>query len=220
MSVRIRSLANRMNSLTISTLLLLLLLLLSFPSVIKATYRMGESVDTKISFDGGPPKDILRAQMPRFARPTRASIEMPSSAQSFSLAFDEGLWGLPALAIRNHRKEQLITILITFVYSKSGAIHSVQSEPLYRSNDAAAAATTKNADSNPAPVVRIRFKWAEENAVSVVAGQAIMYMIVFLAAVFYLIVACGVFVSDNDEDDEVGIQHGAGGGGNGVPKWD
>jgi hypothetical protein len=199
-----------------SRVCLVLLLLATFllPEAVTA-YRMGDVVNTEISFTGQEPKDTLRSQMPRFGRPTRATVDLPpdtSQPQTIGISFQEGLWGLPSLPVENSRHQVLFTALVTFVYdsSESGTIHAVHVKPSYRE------ANQQDEEDQGKRSFRIRYKWVQETTAAVVAGQAIMYLLVFLATVFYLILACGVFSVGGDDDDEAGIQSS----GNGVPKWD
>ena len=167
---------------------------------------MGDVVDTDLAMDGST-TNVLRAQMPRFGRQTRAQFTLPSTTQQITLHFAHGLWGLPSLSMVNSHEQILKTVVVTFVFDKTGNIHSVRCQPMYLED---------SSNESTKGDFKVKYKWVEESAVSVVAGQAIMYLMVFLASVFYLIVACGVFVSEDDDDEGIGEASGGGG----VPKWD
>ena len=174
-------------------------------------YRVGDDVDTELSIDGLPPSDVLRSQMPYFGVDSTANFQIKPISYIFdrrmALSFLDGLWGLPTTYLTNSRGEGLVSILVTFVYSKSGSgvIHSVSSVPTYSS------------DGNDSYVVRVDYKWVEEEDIYMNAGQAIMFMVTFLVGVFILIASCGLLEDPVPDPQSLG-RNGA--GETSVPKWD
>ena len=177
-----------------------------------AAYRVGDDVDTELSIDGSPPSDVLRSQMPYFGVSSTANFQIKPTSHIFdrkiALSFLDGLWGLPTTYLTNSRGEGLVSILVTFVFSKSGSgvIHSVSSVPTYSS------------EGNDSYSVRVEYKWVEEEDIYVNAGQAIMFMLTFFVGAFLLIASCGLL--EDSERDNHSQSLGRNGAEAPVPKWD
>ena len=163
-------------------------------------YRVGDAVDTFIHrLDAhSTTSEALRAQMPTFGRDTsvrfsyrtdpQADAETPLS-KSFALEFEDGLWLLPAVPLRQRGTNAPISSWpVTFVYSRSGItdgyIHTVRAgEPEY---DPVAAVDEASA------TFRVEYKWLQEEPVQWVAGQAVMYCLVFLTSLVILLSVCSM----------------------------
>lgn len=161
---------------------LVLLLVLSILASTTSAYRVADVVDTDILVDAAQ-SDALRSQMPMFGVGWAAHVqfEVSESARTFSLQFEDGLWALPATALRKGDEKFLDRITVQFVYSKSGvgAIHSVVvSDAVY--------------SPERRPFFTVVYQWIEEEAVYLSAGQAVMFLAVLLSSIYFLLVSCGV----------------------------
>jgi hypothetical protein len=156
-------------------------------------YRVGDSVDTEFFTDiASTPRPVLRNQMPLFGIRSRPQFQLANAnnnapeIKQVTFAFEDGLWALPAVPLTDRKGEQLQTLRVTFVYA-NGHIKSIMGNPSYGNQG----------QQRPVGSLKIIYNWVEEEDVHLVAGQAVMYLVVFLAAVFYLVVSCGVFEDDS-----------------------
>jgi len=178
-------------------------------------YRLGDSVDTdirfytKIAFATGPAadddegavgtqshhshmNDVLRSQTPLFG--IDSEVQFALSTGSFSLLFEEGLWGLPSIPMegKGEGSQYLQSWQINFVYTKptgssatsavgvggdDGAIHAVTyGEPVYGEYQG---------DS-----FTVRYKWIREESVDVESERLVMFLSVVIASVLIIISSC------------------------------
>lgn len=197
---------------------------------VASAYRMGDVVDTDIRLASGT-SDALRSQMPQFGVSSKANFRFEDQQDdSFSLQFEDGLRGLPWVPLVNNRfKGQagggLEKLIVTFVYSKSGGgtIHTVLSEAVYQET---AARRPQQAGS-----FQVQYVWVEEANVHLHAGQAVMFLAVFLASLYFICYSCGLVEGDgggggggprsnsdwNGGNDSWNVPQAAAGA---VPKWD
>lgn len=181
-------------------------------------YRMGDAVDTDIRLASGT-QDALRSQMPQFGVSSKANFRFEDQQDSFSLQFEDGLRGLPWVSLVKFKGQALEKLVVTFVYSKSGGgtIHTVLSEPVYQET----AARPQQAGS-----FQVQYVWVEEANVHLHAGQAVMFLFVFLASLYFICYSCGLVDGDGPRNSDRN-----GGAGNdswnvpqatagAVPKWD
>jgi hypothetical protein len=158
-------------------------------------------VDTDVRL-GSTTQDALRSQTPLFGIDTYAEFEVDD--KSFGLLFEDGLWGTPAVPMRNSRDDDLVSWKITFVYTKSGdgAIQTITyDEPVYTEQDN--------------DVFRVHYHWEREADVRLNAGQNVMFAMVVVASFIILLASCV------DPDEKEGSSDGNGPiQGSSVPKWD
>jgi hypothetical protein len=200
-------------------LFLMLAASLFLGSTVTTAYRMGDAVDTDIRLTSGT-SDALRSQMPQFGVNSKANFRFEDQqADSFSLQFEDGLRGLPWVSLVKFKGQALEKLIVTFVYSKSGGgtIHTVLSEPVYQEM----AARPQQAGS-----FQVQYVWVEEANVHLHAGQAVMFLAVFLASLYFICYSCGLVEGDgprnsdrnggasNDSWNVPQADPGA------VPKWD
>ena len=95
--------------------LLLLLMIVSDASA----YRVGDVVDTDVLIDAVQ-SDALRIQMPMFGVDwtSRVRFEVPDSARTVSLQFEDGLWTTHVYAMKSEG-QFLERFQVQFTYSKS-----------------------------------------------------------------------------------------------------
>lgn len=119
----------------------------------------------------------------------------------FSLAFDEGLHALPQVEGKN-----LETLVVTFLYSKSGngVIHSVSAQTIYKS-------------SAPPAEIQIEYKWVEEEPVDIQSGATVMFLATLVVSVVFLFQACGL--TSDDEDGIANGNHASEFSDSNIPKW-
>jgi hypothetical protein len=195
--------------------LAVLVLLWWCPGTLEA-YRVGDSVDTEFFTDiATTPSDVLRYQMPLFGIRTRPKFQLTIAAKQVTFTFEDGLWALAAVPLKDRQGEPLQTLIVTLVYAGEH-IKSITGKPTYRMPD--------QQNERPEGVFKVRYVWVEEEDVHLEAGQAVMYLVVFLAAVFYLVVSCGVFEDDshNTRSEEERLSSSASFGDNGAQsqsKW-
>lgn len=160
-------------------------------------YHIGDIVDTDILVDTVK-LDALRSQMPLFGVRYVAQVpfEFPESVRTFSMQFEDGLWALPIAVLTKaktvttttHTRLFLSRIQVEFIYSKSGAgaIHAV---------------TTKDVTYSPnvQPFFSVEYHWVEEEAVYTKAGQAVMFLAVLIASVFFFLLSCGIVGEESRE---------------------
>ena len=231
-----------------------LLLLLLLAVVPLRAYRMGEDIDTKVSVSSSPYKDVLRSQAPMFGIPTQSRFPVTAVVKqdtddddatatatttrqpaSISLSFEYGLWALPNIPVLDSRGRTLESVVVTFVYSRSGngAIHSVTSQAnyIYYNQQQAKKKTNHRLDEEQQQqqqqspeTVSVSYQWIEEHEVQTTAGQTVMYLIVFVASILGMIASCGSSSSSSDDD---GDRNGAStsemsffASSSSVPKWD
>jgi hypothetical protein len=137
-------------------------------------YRVGDALETDIRL-GSSTADALRSQTPIFGLDTSARFQFDEdSSKTFSLNFEDGLWGLPAVALQNPQGK-LQSWQVTFVYSRSGdgTIHTVLSgQPEYHAD------RTQDA-------FQVNYRWVQEEAVRVKDGQNIMYAVVLVGCLIF-----------------------------------
>ena len=117
------------------------------------------------------------------------SMKKTSTANGFNIYFEDGLRTVEYVPFKNYQGLQLQKLVITFVYSKSGSgmIHSViLSDKAY-----------SKYNYQPDTFV-VEYNWKEEAPVRLVAGYAVLFLIVFVASILFLMETCMV-VDDNDE---------------------
>lgn len=181
-----------------SRAIIIAMLLLVFGNEIAWAYRLGDPIDTELSIDGAPPKDVYRSHMPHFGIRSRPEFALKSGS-SFTLSFEDGLWILPMIYIETPRGDKLSSLEVTFVYSKSGhgMIHSVSCTPSYgekKNKSSAREETTSTEDGT----FRLKYVWIEEEDVNLAAGQSIMYLIVFVSTMIFSILSCTTNVDGYD----------------------
>jgi hypothetical protein len=189
-------------------------------STVTTAYRMGDAVDTDIRLVSGT-SDALRSQMPQFGISSKANFRFEDHQDSFSLQFEDGLRGLPWVSLVKFKGQALQKLIVTFVYSKSGGgtIHTVLSEPVYHET----AARPQQAGS-----FQVQYVWVEEANVHLHAGQAVMFLAVFLASLYFICFSCGLVQGDGgprnsdrngsgDSNDSWNVPQATAGA---VPKWD
>jgi hypothetical protein len=166
-------------------------------SLLASAYRIGDAVDTDVVLSSTHTADALRSQMPKFGLRTRVefAMEPPSRVQatsSWSLLFEDGLRRIQSWPYKNAKGETLDQVVVTFIYSRSGAgmIHSVQSQAFYQRKDVAA----EN--------FRVVYEWMEEEPVRLLNGYIVMFSAVFISTIFILLQTCGLF-SNNIGHDEL-----------------
>jgi hypothetical protein len=160
-----------------------------------AAYRIGDAVDTDVVLSTHT-ADALRSQMPKFGLRSRVefAMEKPSSrdgAHSWTLLFEDGLRRIQSSPYKNAKGEVLDEVVVTFVYSRSGAgmIHSVQSQAFYQRKDVGA------------DTFRVIYEWIEEEPVRLVNGYLVMFAIVFVATIIILLQTCGLCSNDQNDDE-------------------
>lgn len=195
--------------------LLLLVLLLSFPSH-GTCYRVGDVVDTIVR-TSEESTDTLNSQMPLFGVPSTALFTEAPPESSFTLAFQEGMRPLPWIELKNHKKQPLKQVIVTFVYSKSGdgTIHAVSSETIYEKD-------------NDEEGFRVKYQWVEEEEVDLQSGSIAMFIGVCIVFIIVLIQSCNGSSGFDASQQRDGItdapsydayqqsnMHASG-----IPKWD
>ena len=144
----------------------------------------------------------LRSQMPKFGMTTqvdfprnphdtedddederRQSGNKPSPPIGFTLFFEDGLRTVEYVPLKNYKGLILERLVMTFVYSKSsgnhGMIHSViLSEKVY-------------SKYNFQPeTFSVQYQWHEEAPVRLMAGYAVLFLIVFVSSILFLLQTC------------------------------
>jgi hypothetical protein len=178
---------------------IVLLLCLFFP-VPSNAYRVGEVVDTDMMVNSVA-TDSLRSQMPLFGVPSKTNFQLDDDARSFSLQFEDGIFSLPTIPLQQ-KGGALEKVEVSFVYSKSGggAIHAVTCRPSY-SND------RRRSTEQQRSFFRVEYQWIEEEAVYLSAGQATMFISVFVASIVFLLLSCDVMQKASTQSSS-------------VPKWE
>jgi hypothetical protein len=179
-----------------------------------SAYRVGDAVDTDIRLASGT-QDALRSQMPQFGVSSKANFRFEDQ-DSFSLQFEDGLRGLPWVSLVKYKGQALEKLVVTFVYSKSGGgtIHTVLSEPVYQET---------TARPQQAGSFQVQYVWVEEANVHLHAGQAVMFLAVFLASLYFICYSCGLVEADGprnnggSSNDSWNVPQATAGA---VPKWD
>jgi hypothetical protein len=204
-----------------SCLYLFLVMAVSFllGSTVTTAYRMGDAVDTDIRLASGT-SDALRSQMPQFGVNSKANFRFEDQQDSFSLQFEDGLRGLPWVSLVKFKGQALEKLIVTFVYSKSGGgtIHTVLSEPVYQET---------SARPQQAGSFQVQYVWVEEANVHLHAGQAVMFLAVLLASLYFICYSCGLVEGDGPSrnsdrnggasNDSWNVPQATAGA---VPKWD
>jgi len=153
------------------SMLRFLSLFLSIVNLISA-YEYRAPVDTELSINGEPPRDVLRRTMPRFSVTSNARIPVTENVETIGLSFHDSIWALPTLRVKR-RNEYLDQITVTFRYagnSLTGVSHSVS-----YSNDI---------PKDEEHVVRVKYTWESDEPASPHAGQAMMLMLVFFVVIY------------------------------------
>jgi len=132
-----------------------------------------------------------RNQMPVFGIDNTARIG-PITDSRFSIHFEEGFRALPWIDMKNWMGASLLSVEVTFIYSKSGSgqIHSLSSRAIYNKDRQAAAPLDGE--------VTVEYKWIEEEAVDLNGGAFVMFLAIFITSLFFLVDLCGL--CDDGED--------------------
>lgn len=139
-------------------------------------YRVGDAIDVDVLV-GSEKHDVLRSQTPLFAMDS--SCEFLVQSGSFSMTFEDGLWGLPSIPMLA-RQGVITSWVITFVYSKSGdgEIHTVTYDaPVY---------ATRIQNDGERQTFTVSYRWIKEPELNTNAGQTAMVLIVVLASVYMI----------------------------------
>jgi len=122
--------------------------------------------------------------------------------KNFALQFEDGLWTISTVPLFRKGDEWLEKVEIQFVYSKSGigAIHAVFSKPIY--------------SQEKHTTFRVDYQWIEEEAVSLSAGIAVMFVMVLVASILFLMLSCGVMDVPSESSGSTSSVQGS------APKWD
>mmetsp|Transcript_23529 Transcript_23529/g.65457 ORF Transcript_23529/g.65457 Transcript_23529/m.65457 type:complete len:238 (-) Transcript_23529:51-764(-) len=168
------------------------------PSVATA-YRVGDSVDCDIRYDpqstgaylpewgwentrDDKTTNTLRSQMPKFGIDSIATFQKESEhSGGFTLLFEDALRTVERVPYKNYKGEHLDTMVVTFVYSKSGTgmIHSVWTS-----------SKTYSPHSSSQDPFRVEYVWQEEKPVHLVGGHAILFLIIFITSMLFLFQTC------------------------------
>ena len=162
-----------------------------------AGFQTGESISTEVVVNGSKRVITSKQVIPKFGTqwdnsPKRfKKMDMfgqrgneEETDNLFSFQFEDGLWALPTLSLTKKSYGQqtkfLESMVIQFVITKSGIgqIHAVTLKDVVYS-------------TQYSPHLYVKYKWIEENAVLPSTGHATMFLIVFLFAIFALLVSCG-----------------------------
>jgi hypothetical protein len=183
----------------------LLLALISFSSRagLATAYRIGDAVDTNVKYGSIDGLGVLRRQRPLFGKDSIAVFDLhPDLEESFTMTFEDGLWGLPSIPLStNTASSRSSSLLLSswtvyFVFSKStgnGEIHKVtHSTPEYKPMN----------DRDEESSFSVHYKWIEEPEVNVDAGRTMLMAIVLIASVF--IIASTLFDDDPPNDSANG----------------
>jgi hypothetical protein len=167
--------------------LLLALIILSSRGGLATAYRVGDAVDTGVKYGSVDGLGVLRRQTPLFGKDSTAVFDLhPDIDESFTMIFEDGLWGLPTIPLSpnsasSRSSSSLSSWTVYFVFSKStgnGEIHKVtHGTPEYKPmND-------EDEESN----FSVHYKWIEEPEVNVEAGRTVLMAIVLVASVFIIV---------------------------------
>jgi hypothetical protein len=157
-------------------------------------YRIGEIVDTDLRLEYKT-LEVMRSQMPLFAIDGSAEFILESTylhaGGTFALAFEEGLWTLPSVALKNKNQEYIQSWQVDLTYSKSGSLQSVSyGAPVY-------------AKEQP-KTVRVDYKWIVEKAPHVGAALHVMFIVVLAAAMYFINESSSLTSADTTSSSSTG----------------
>lgn len=148
-------------------------------------YRIGDTIDASLSTRSSKNVGMMIANQPLFG--VTKTVRLDRLPERFSISFEEGLYTIPYADSINTE-----TLIVTFVYSKSGAgkIHSVTSK-----------AVPFSGKSDPSKKMEVVYEWVEEAAVDLEAGSIIMFLGVFVVSIVFLLQLCTIEQPDDYDDD-------------------
>jgi hypothetical protein len=169
----------------------LILIIASTTITASFAYRIGDAIDTDVRLDATT-TDALRSQMPTFGVNGRVRFDSIGESKTFALMFEDGLYAVPTIPLINGAGEFLSSWEVLFTYDSSqGSIDTVSyGQPMYA------------ADSDETEFI-IEYKWVQEQALRVTAGQNAMFIIVLVASLYFLWISYS-----SDSIDGFGGQNG------------